>query len=125
MFHHAAGHVEYDGSLLPVGGAAIDLAAVFHVAAGEQQSHRSGQLGFSLFLGDLDVCGIKLAVAVGLYNAEQIPDDLLLPVDEFKVLSVPLALSMFQAADKGNGQISQLPVIGRAFRHEAGGLVFL
>ena len=125
LFHHAAGHVEYDGSLLPVGGAAIDLAAVFHVAAGEQQSHRSGQLGFSLFLGDLDVCGIKLAVAVGLHNAKQIPDDLLLPVNKFKVLSVPLALGMLQAADKGNGQISQLPVIGRAFRHEAGGLVFL
>lgn len=69
--------------------------------------------------------GIILAVDVGLYNAEQIPDNLLLPVNEFKVLSVPLALGMLQAADKGNGQISQLPVIGRAFRHEAGGLVFL
>ena len=125
MLYHAAGHVEYNGCLLPVGGAAIDLAAVFHVAAGEQQSHRSGQFGFSLFLGDLDVCGIKLAVAVGLYNAKQIPDNLLLPVNEFKVLSVPFALGMLQAADKGNGQIGQLPVIGRAFRHEAGGLVFL
>ena len=125
MLHHTAGHIEYDGSLLPIRSAAINLAAVFHVAASKQQSHRSGQFGFSLFLGNLDVCGIKLAVAVGLHDAEQVPDDLLLPVNKFKVLSVPLALGMFQAADKGNSQIGQLPVIGRAFRHETGGLVFL
>jgi len=43
LLHHAAGHVKYNGSLLPVRGTAIDLAAVFHVAAGKEQGHRSGQ----------------------------------------------------------------------------------
>lgn len=87
----SAGHIrtisaaiEHDGRLLAVSGASVDLGAFLAVPTGQKQGHGSGQLGFALFLGNLNVCGIELAVAVGLQRPEDVPDDLLLPVNEFK-----------------------------------------
>ena len=40
-----------------------------------------------LLLGDLDIGGSELAVAVGFDGAEQVTDDLFLPVDELEGLS--------------------------------------
>ena len=125
LLHHIHRHVEYNGSLLPVGSAAIDLAAVFHIPAGEQQGDSGSQLGFPLLLRYFHIGCIKLAVSVRLDNAEQVAYNLLLPVDQFKILAVPFALGMFQAGDKVHRQIGPFPVICGAICHEAGGLVCL
>jgi len=79
--HHVGSYIENDGCLLPVGCTAVNLGAFLTVTAGQQKSNGGSQFGLALFLGNFDVCGIKLAVAVGLQCAENVSDDLLLPVD--------------------------------------------
>ena len=76
-----------------------------------------------MLLGDFDVGGIELAVAVGLQRSEYITDDLLLPVDQFKRLSCPGAFGMTQAFNKGNRIISSILIVVRAFGFETGWLI--
>ena len=45
------------------------------------------------------VCGVVLPVTVLLHRAEHIPDDGLLPREQFKGLPPPFPLGMFQGAD--------------------------
>ena len=125
LLHHAAGHIKHNGSLLPVGSAPVHLPAVFHIPAGKQKRHRSRQLRLPLLLRNLHISRIKLPVSVGLHDPKQIPYDLLLPVNQLKILPVPFPLGMFQAPDKRHRQIGQLPIVGRTLPHEPGRLIFL
>ena len=61
---------------------------------------------------------LKLPVAVRLDGAKHIPDDLLLPVDQFKRLPGPGAFGMAQTLDKVHGKICRLLVINRILRLE-------
>ena len=80
-------HIEHDGCLVAVTGRAVDLRRLLVVSVEQIQSHGSGQLRLALFLGYLHIGGEELPLAVLLHDAEDVPDDLLLPVDEFKGLS--------------------------------------
>lgn len=51
---------------MAVSGATVHLGTFLTVTAGEQQCNSGGKLGFALFLGNLNICGIELTVAVGL-----------------------------------------------------------
>ena len=103
--HHVSRHIENDGCLLAVGGTAVDLGAFLSVTAGEQKRHGSGKFRFALLLGDLDVGGVELPIAVGLEDTENVPDDLLLPVNKLEGLSRPGALGMAEALDEHHGII--------------------
>lgn len=69
-------HIENNGCLLAVGSASVDLGSFLSVTAGEQKRHRGGKLGLTLFFRNLDVGSIELPIAVGLENAEDVPNDL-------------------------------------------------
>ena len=116
--HHIRRHIKNDGRLLTVGSAAIDLCALLAIAAGEQKRHRSGKLGLTLFLGDFDVGGIELPIAVGLEDTENVPNDLLLPVDKLEGLSCPGALGVAQALDEHDGIIGGIRIVVGGFLHE-------
>ena len=121
--HHVGGYIKNDGCLLTVGGTTVDLGAFLAVTAGQQKCNSGSQFGLALFLWDLDVCGIKLAIAVGLQRSENVPDDLLLPVDQFKGLSRPGALGVAKALDKADRIVSRVLVIVGTLGHETGRLV--
>ena len=89
---HIRRHFKDDGSLLPVCRTAIDFRPFFPVPAAKQERHRSRQLTFSLLLRDLDVGRIELSVPVGFYRPEQVPNDLFLPVDQFKGMAAQVPL---------------------------------
>ena len=50
--------------------------------------------------------GVELPIAVGLQNAKQITNDLLLPVDQFKALASPGALCMTKLFYEHDGEVS-------------------
>jgi len=123
--NHVGGHIENDGGLLAVGSTTIYLGAFLAVAAGQEQGNCGCQLALALLFGDLDVSGVELTVAVALDGSENVPDDLLLPVDQLKRLPCPGAFGVAQAFDKADRIVSSGFVIVGAFRHELGGRVFL
>ena len=123
--HHIRRHIENDGRLLTVGGTAIALSSFLSVTAGEQKRHRSGKLGFALLLGNLNVCCIELSVSVRLEDTENVPDNLLLPVDKLEGLSRPGAFGVAQALDEHDGVIRSVRIVVGGFLHEPGGLVLL
>ena len=122
--HHIRCHIEHDGSLLTVGGTAVNLGAFLTITTGEQQRNRCGKFGFALLFRNLDVGGVELPVAVGLQRSKNVPDDLLLPVDEFKGLPCPGAFGVAQAFDEHDGIIRSILIVVRGFLHEPGGFVF-
>ena len=64
--HHIHRHVKDDLCLVAVGGTAIHLGPFLAVPAQEQERHSGGKLRLALFLRDLNVRRIELAVAVRL-----------------------------------------------------------
>ena len=123
--HHIRRHLKNNGGLLSVSGTAIHFRAFLPIAAAEQKGYRCSQFGFPLLLRDLNVRGIKLPVSIRLQNSEQIPDDLLLPVDQFKRLSRPSPLRMTETLDEVHGKIRRLLVVNRILRLELCRLIFL
>ena len=96
--HHIGGHVKHNAGLLAVGRAGIDLRLPLVVVDQHVQRQRRAQLGFTLFLGDFDVCRRVLphVRAVVPHRAEHIADDFLLPRQQGEVLPVELALRVLQ-----------------------------
>ena len=123
--HHVGGHVENNGRLLAVSCAAIDLGPLLAITAGEQQRNGSGQLRFAHLLRNLHIGRVELPVAVGLENAEQVADNLLLPVDEFKGRASPGALGVAQALDEIHRVIRSVLIVDRVLGLECCGLIFL
>ena len=121
--NHIGGNIENDGSLLSISCAAINLCAFFTVTTGQKQRNGGSQLRLALFLGDLNIGGIELPVSVGLQRTEYIPDDLLLPVDEFKRLSCPGAFGMTQAFYEIDRIICGSLIVVGAFCQKPGRLV--
>ena len=123
--HHVSGYVEYDGGLLAVGSAAVHLGAFLAVTAAEQKRHSRRKLRFAHFLRYLHISRVELPVPVRLQYAEQVADDLLLPVDQFKGLSRPCAFGMAQRLDEHDRIIGGILVIVGVLRLELRRLVFL
>ena len=80
--------------MLTVGGTTIYFGAFFAVTASEEKSHRCRKFGLAHLLGDFDVGGVKLTVAVGLEYSEKISDDLFLPIKKLKLFTRPRAFGM-------------------------------
>ena len=121
--HHVSRHIEYNGRLLTVGSTAIDLGSFLTVTAGKQERHRSGKLGLALFLGYLNVGSVELPVAVWLEYTEDIPDNLLLPVNKLEGLSCPGAFGVAEALDEHHGIIRSVHIVMGGFLHEPCGLI--
>lgn len=64
--YHIGSDVKHDRRLLTVGSAAVYFGAFLTVAARQKQGDRSGKLGLSVLLRNLDVCRVELAVAIRL-----------------------------------------------------------
>ena len=112
-------------SLLAVSCVAIDLSTLLAVAAGEQQRNGSCQLGFAHLLGYLHIGRVELPVAIGLQDAEQVADNLLLPVDELKGPARPSALGVAQALDEIHRVIRSVLIVDGVLGLECCGLIFL
>lgn len=123
--HHIRRHVENDGRLLTVSGAAVHFGSFLSVTAGKQKCHRSRKLGLALFLGNLNVCRVELPIAVRLEDTEDVPNDLLLPVDKLEWLSCPGALGVAEALDEHHGIIRCVHIVVGGFLHEPCRCVFL
>ena len=74
---------------------------------------------FAIFLGNFNVRRVELTIAIRFQNAEQVTDNLLLPVQKFKFLSSPCAFGMAEAFNKGNCIICRFFIISGIFRHKA------
>ena len=102
LLDHVHGHVEHDGRLLAVGGAGVDLRLPFIVI--DQHVERDGraQLRLPLLLRYFDVCRGVLAHGgvILAHGAEHIPDDFLLPWQQFEGLAVKFALGVSEALDE-------------------------
>ena len=123
--NHVGGNIENNGCLLTIRSTAIHFGSFFAVTAGQEQRNSGGQFRFALLFGDLNVGGIELPVAVGLQSAKHIPDDLFLPVDEFKGLSGPCAFRMTQAFYEIDRIVGGIFIVVGAFRQKTGRLVLL
>ena len=123
--HHISRHIENDGRLLTVRSTAIDFGSFLSVTAGEQKCHRSGKLGLALLFRNFDVGRIELPIAVGLENAEDVPNDLLLPVNKLEGLSRPGAFGVAQALDEHHSVVCGICIVVGGFLHEPCRRVFL
>ena len=123
--NHIGSHIKNDGCLLTVSSATVNLGAFLSVTTGQKQGNGGSQFGLALFLGDFDICSIKLAIAVGLQCSENVSDDLLLPVDQFKGLSCLCAFGMAKAFNEHDGVICGILIVVGGFLHEPCRLVFL
>ena len=122
--HPIPRHIEHDSRLLAVGGAAIDLGPLLAIAAGEQKGHSRREFALAPLFRDLNIGGVELPIAIGLENTEQIPNDLFLPVDEFKGLSGPGSLGVAKAFYECYRKIGGILVINGVLSFERSGLVF-
>ena len=107
----------------PVSGTAVHLGSFLAISAGKQQSHRSGKFGFTLLFRNLNVCRVELPITVWLEDTENVPDDLLLPVDELEGLPCPCAFGVAQAFDEHDGIIRCVHIVVGGFLHELCGLI--
>ena len=121
--HHISSHLEYNAGLLAVGCAAVYLGALLAVTAAKQKSDGSGQLALTVLLRDFHISSVELPVAVGLQDAEQIPYDLLLPVQQQEGFSRPSALGVTQVLYESHSKISSISVVMAVLRLEDRGLV--
>ena len=78
-----------------------------------------------MFLGYLDVGSVELPIAVRLEDTKDVPDDLLLPVNQLEGFSRPGALGMAEALDEHDGIIRSVRIIVGSFLHEPCRLVVL
>ena len=70
-----------------------------------------------------DTAGAAVGVSVRLECSEDVADDFLLPVDQFKRLFIELALGMFQLFDEGHHEVGSVLVVMRRFQHERTGRI--
>ena len=94
-----------------VGGAPVHLRPLLPVPAGKEQRHSGGKLRLALLLRDLNICCVELAVAVRFQSAENVTDDLLLPVNQLKGLPCPCPLGVAEALDEHHGKIGGVLII--------------
>ena len=92
--HHVCCDLEYDTCLLTISSTAIHLGSLLPIAAAKKKCNSSRKLALPVLLPYLDIRRVELAIPIRLQNSENISDNALLPVDEFKGLSCPRPLRM-------------------------------
>ena len=122
---HVRSDLEYDRSLLAIRCASVDLRTFLTVAACEQERDRSRKLRFSHLLGDLNVGGVELPVSVGLDDAEDVPNDLLLPINQGERFPGPCALGVAETLDERDRVVGFRFIVDGVLRLELRRGVFL
>ena len=122
--HHVHSNLEDDAGLLTVRGTGVNLRSLLSVAAAEIQGNSCCQFTLPLLLGNLHISGIELPVSIRLDHSEDVPDDLLLPVNKVKGLSCPASLGMAETLDKGDSVICSVLVVMGVRCHESGRCIF-
>ena len=110
---------ELTRQLRAVGNNLNQLAAKAHAL-----DYRCGKFGFSVFLGNFNVCGVELPIPVRFERPEHIPDDLFLPVHQFKRFSCPCAFRMTERLDEGYGIVGGWLIVVRTFCHKRRRFIF-
>ena len=123
--HHLVGNIKNNGCLLAVSRRTIDFGRWLIIGKKQIQGHRSGKLGFSIFLADFDISRAKLTVPFFVHDAEHIPDDLLLPRKQPEPLARPLAFGMTQVFDKSHCPVCFCGIVMAGRKHEPAGFVVL
>ena len=123
--HHLLCHIKNDGCLVAVTSCAVDLRRLLIVSVEQIQSHRSRQLRLALFLGYLHISSEELPFAVLLHDAEDVPDDLLLPGEERERGPGPLAFGVAEVLNEGYGPVSLALIVVGCGEHELGRGVFV
>lgn len=111
--------------LFTVRRAAIHLGSLFPVGTEHIQSDRHRKLRLPTFLGNLDIARIKLPVTVRFQDPENIPDNLLLSVNQFKGLLIEFTLRMLQLFNESTYEVSLVFIVMRCLCHEPCGLVIM
>lgn len=122
--HHVHRNVKDDCCLVSVGGTAVDFGAFLAISQ-VSRSAMAVAVQTCLLCGYLDVCRVELPSAVGLEDSEDVPENLFLPVDQFKGPSRTCALGMAEALHERHGKICGVPAVIGILRHEPCRLVFL
>ena len=123
MQHHILRHIEYDGRLSTVIGTAIDFRAFLAVASEQIQRDSCCKLRFTGLLADFNEGRSELPVSIGLYDAEEVADDLLLPIEKQERLPGPYALGMLERLDEVDGMIGAFLIVMGGWQHKARGLI--
>ena len=123
--HHLMGNIKNDGCLLAVSCSAIDFGRRLVIGKKQIQGHRSGKLGFAIFLTDFDISRAELTVATLVHNAKHISDDLLLPRKQPEPFTRPLAFGMAQVLNKGHCPVCFCRIVVASRKHEPAGLIVL
>ena len=123
--NHLVRNIKDDAGLLPVRRRAVDLGGRLVVGVEQIQSHRSSQLALPIFLADFHEGGPKLPPALGVYDAEHIPNHLLLPGKQPEGFASPFALGVFQIFNKPDCSGGFFLVIVRCGEHKAAGNILL
>ena len=121
--HHVLRHIEYDGGLLAVIGTTIDFRAFLAVASEQVQRDSCSKLGLTGLLADFNKRRGELAVSVGLDDAEQVADDLLLPIEKQKRFSGPHALGVLERLDEVDGMVGAFLIVMGGRQHKARRLI--
>ena len=119
------GDIKNDGCLLAVSCSTIDFCRWLVIGKKQIQGHRSGKLGFAIFLTDFDISCAKLTVATLVHNAKHIPDDLLLPRKQPEPFARPLTFGVSEVLNKGHCPVCVWSIVMAGRKHEPAGLVVL
>ena len=125
-FYHLQSDVKNDLCLVPVSGASVHLSARFKIRAEQIQCDRCSEFGLALLFRNFNIRRIELTIAVGLQYAEDISDDLFLPVYKLERFAVPCSFGVTaEPFYKANGVVGGVLIIVAVLRHEPRRFVFL
>ena len=111
--------------MLSIRSASIHFGSFLAVPTREEKCNGGSEFGLAHFLGDFDVGGIELSVAVGLECAEKVSDDLFLPIKKLKAFTRPGAFCVAEALDKVDRIVGGIFVVDGIFGFELCRGVFL
>lgn len=110
---------------LPVGSGTVNLRPLLMIGAEQVEGDCDGKLRFPVLFGTESDALLELPVAIFLYDAEEVTDDGLLPIEQLERLVIIAAFSMTQALDEHDSPVSFFPVIMRRRQQKPRRLVFI
>jgi hypothetical protein len=112
LLYHLYRNIENNGGLLTVRSTTVNFSTMLKVSTGKKQSNRCCKLTLSLLFRDFNIGGVVFTVAIWLYPTENIADDLLLPIDKLKALTVLFTLGVLECIYKGGrmGSLARIKI---------------
>ena len=111
--------------MLTIRSTAIYFGSFLTVPTREEKCNSGSEFGLAHFLGDFDVGGIELSVAVGLECAEKVSDNLFLPIKKLKAFTRPGAFGVAEALDKVDRIVGCVFIVDGVLGFELGRGIFL